>query len=81
MRAFEVRRPADLRAAFAAMADWLADGLVTLTDGMLFSQRDRVVELALKSKLPAVYPAGTRRPSTKGAAVPAHPGHRDHVLA
>jgi putative tryptophan/tyrosine transport system substrate-binding protein len=56
MRAFEVRRPADLRAAFAAMADWRADGLVTLTDGMLFSQRDRVVELALKSKLPAVYP-------------------------
>jgi putative tryptophan/tyrosine transport system substrate-binding protein len=56
MRAFEVRSPADLRAAFAAMADWPADGLVTLTDGMLFSQRDRVAELALKSKLPAVYP-------------------------
>jgi putative tryptophan/tyrosine transport system substrate-binding protein len=56
MRAFEVRSPADLRLAFAAMADWPADGLVTLTDGMLFSQRDRVVELALKSKLPAVYP-------------------------
>jgi putative ABC transport system substrate-binding protein len=32
-----------------------ADGLVTLTDGMLFSQRDRVVELALKSKRPGVY--------------------------
>jgi putative ABC transport system substrate-binding protein len=56
MRAFEVRSLADLRAAFAAMANWPADGLVTLTDGMLFSQRDRVVELALKSKLPAVYP-------------------------
>jgi putative ABC transport system substrate-binding protein len=56
MRAFEVRSRADLQPAFAAMADWPADGLVTLTDGMLFSQRDRVVELALKSKLPAVYP-------------------------
>jgi putative ABC transport system substrate-binding protein len=56
MQAFEVRSPADLRAAFAAMADWRADGLVTLTDGMLFNERDRVVELALKSKLPAVYP-------------------------
>ena len=56
MRAFEVRGPNDLPGAFAAMADWHADGLVTLTDGMLFSQRDRVVELALKNKLPAVYP-------------------------
>jgi putative tryptophan/tyrosine transport system substrate-binding protein len=56
MRAFEVRSPNDLPAAFAALADWQADGLVTLTDGMLFSQRDRVVELASKSKVPGVYP-------------------------
>jgi putative ABC transport system substrate-binding protein len=56
VRAFEVRSPPDLTSAFAAIADWRADGLVTLTDGMLFSQRARVVGLALKSKLPAVYP-------------------------
>jgi putative ABC transport system substrate-binding protein len=56
VRAFEVRSPSDLTGVFAAIADWRADGLVTLTDGMLFSQRARVVELALKSKLPAVYP-------------------------
>ena len=56
MRAFEVRSPNDLPGAFAAMADWRADGLVTLTDGMLASQRDLVVELALKSKRPGVYP-------------------------
>jgi len=56
IRAFEVRSPNDLPGAFAAMADWRADGLVTLTDGMLFSQRDLVVELALKSKRPGVYP-------------------------
>jgi len=56
IRAFEVRGPNDLPGAFAAMADWRADGLSTFTDGMLFSQRDRVVELALKSKLPGVYP-------------------------
>ena len=55
VRAFEVRGPNDLPGAFAAMADWRADGLVTLTDGMLYSQRARVVELAQKSKLPAVY--------------------------
>jgi putative ABC transport system substrate-binding protein len=56
LRAFEVRAPNELPGAFAAMADWRANGLVTLTDGMLFSQRDRVVELAQKSKLPSVYP-------------------------
>ena len=56
VRAFEVRGPDDLPGAFAAMADWRADGLVTLTDGMLFSQRARVTELALRSKRPAVYP-------------------------
>jgi ABC-type uncharacterized transport system substrate-binding protein len=56
MQAFEVRGANDLPGAFAAMADWHADGLVTLTDGMLFSNRDRVAALALASKLPAVYP-------------------------
>jgi putative ABC transport system substrate-binding protein len=30
--------------------------MVSLSDAMLFTQRDRVVELALKNKLPAVYP-------------------------
>src|SRR5262245_22996954 len=56
VRAFEVRGPNDLPGAFAAMADWRAAGLSTLTDGMLFTQRERVVELALKGKLAGVYP-------------------------
>lgn len=56
LRAFEAREPSDLSGAFTAMADWRADGLVTLADGMLFNQRERVVEFALKSKLPGVYP-------------------------
>ena len=56
VRAFEVGGPNDLPGAFTAMADWHADGLVTLTDGMLFSQRARVTELALNSKRPGVYP-------------------------
>ena len=34
LRAFEVRSANDLPDAFAAMADWRADGLVTLTDGL-----------------------------------------------
>ena len=56
VRAFEVTGPNELTGAFAAMTDWRADGLVTLTDGMLFSQRARVTDLALKSKRPGVYP-------------------------
>src|SRR6266567_1782773 len=41
LRAFDVRGPNDLPGVFAAMADWHADGLVTLADGMFFTQRDR----------------------------------------
>jgi putative ABC transport system substrate-binding protein len=51
-----VRGPADLPGAFAAMVDWSAGGMVSLSDAMLSTQRDRVAELALKNKLPAVYP-------------------------
>jgi putative tryptophan/tyrosine transport system substrate-binding protein len=56
LRGFEVRGPGELPGAIAAMVDWRADGMVSLSDAMLFTQRGRVVELALKSKLPAVYP-------------------------
>jgi putative tryptophan/tyrosine transport system substrate-binding protein len=74
VRAFGVRGPADLPDAFAAIVDWRADGLVTLTDGMLFTQRDRVAELALKNKLPAVYSdaefAGAGGLASYGASLP-----------
>jgi putative tryptophan/tyrosine transport system substrate-binding protein len=56
LRLFEVIRPDDLTAAFTALADWRANGVVTIPDGLLFSQRERVVEFALKRKLSAVYP-------------------------
>jgi ABC-type uncharacterized transport system substrate-binding protein len=56
VRAFDAQGPTDLSEAFMAMADWPADGLVTLADAMLFTQRERVVEFALKSKLPGVHP-------------------------
>ena len=56
VRAFGVRIPADLPSAIAAMVDWRAGGMVSLSDAMLFTHRDRVAELALKNKLPAVYP-------------------------
>lgn len=56
LHTFEVRVPADLPGAFDAMASWTAGGMVSLSDAMLFTQRDRVAELELKSRLPAVYP-------------------------
>jgi putative tryptophan/tyrosine transport system substrate-binding protein len=56
LREFEVRGPLNLPVVFTAVADWRAEGLLSLPDGMLFSQRERIVELALKNKLPGVYP-------------------------
>jgi putative ABC transport system substrate-binding protein len=46
----------DLPGAFATMVEWQADGLITLNDAMLFSQRELVVTLALNNQLAAVHP-------------------------
>ena len=56
VRAFEARGAGDFAGAIAAMVNWRAGGMVSLSDAMLFTHRDRVVELVLKSKLPALYP-------------------------
>ena len=56
LRTFDARTANDLPAAFAAMVEWRADGLITLNDGMLYSQRERVVELAREGRLASVHP-------------------------
>jgi putative ABC transport system substrate-binding protein len=56
MRTFDVRSPGDLPVAFAAMVEWHADGVTTLNDAMLYSQRERVVTLARESRLAGVHP-------------------------
>jgi ABC-type uncharacterized transport system substrate-binding protein len=56
MQTFDARSPRDLQPAFAAMVEWQADGVATLNDGMLFSQRERVVTLARENRLAGVYP-------------------------
>ena len=56
VRAFEVRSVDDLPRAFAAMIEWQANGLITHADALLFSQRVRVVRLALDSGLAGVHP-------------------------
>ena len=56
IRTFEARSIDDLPHAFAAMMAWRADGVNTLNDAMLFSQRERVVKLTLDNKLAGVHP-------------------------
>ena len=38
------------------MVEWQADGVITLADALLFSQRDRIVTLATNNRLPGVHP-------------------------
>ncbi len=56
VRPFDAQSPGDLPAAFAAMVEWGADGVITLNDGMFYSQRERVVMLARETGLPACIP-------------------------
>jgi putative ABC transport system substrate-binding protein len=56
VRPFDARSFDALRGAFAAMTEWQANGLITLNDAFFFSQRDRIIKLALNNKLAAVHP-------------------------
>jgi len=49
--------PADLEAAFAAMAREQADAVVLLPSPMLYVEHQRIVELAAQGRLPAMYAA------------------------
>jgi putative ABC transport system substrate-binding protein len=57
MRLFirEVRGPSDLANAFSAMTKERVDALLVGSDPMLFAQRGRIVDLAAKTRLPAIY--------------------------
>jgi putative ABC transport system substrate-binding protein len=48
---------ADLENAFSAMTRWNADALIVLPSAMLFAEHRRIVELAAKIRLPAMYQA------------------------
>ena len=50
-----VREPSDLDGAFSAMTRERADGLLVFGDALLFVQRARLVDLAAKHRLPAIY--------------------------
>jgi putative ABC transport system substrate-binding protein len=54
----EVRGPDEFDRAFAAMASARADALLVLPSAMLFNERRRLVDLAARRRLPAMYQLG-----------------------
>jgi putative tryptophan/tyrosine transport system substrate-binding protein len=55
LQILEVRQPAKLATAFAAMTKAGAKGLLVLADPMFIAQRPRIVELARSHRIPAMY--------------------------
>ena len=51
----DVRDPKDIETAFRAASKGRADGVLVLTAAVLVSRRTQVVELAVTSRLPAIY--------------------------
>jgi putative ABC transport system substrate-binding protein len=52
----EVRVPDDLDNAFKTLAKDNVQALIVLVDGMFFSERQRIAELASATRLPTIYP-------------------------
>jgi putative tryptophan/tyrosine transport system substrate-binding protein len=57
VHAIEVRAPADLDAAFKAVTDTSSSALFVIPDGIFDYNRTRIVEFAMKSHLPGVFPS------------------------
>jgi len=54
----EVREPKDIETAFRAASKGRAEAVLALGGGVLNSVRAQLVELAAKTRLPAIYPNG-----------------------
>ena len=52
-----VEAPDDLDKAFSTMGRWRADAFIPLPSPMLFAERGRIVDLAARRRLPAMYMA------------------------
>jgi putative tryptophan/tyrosine transport system substrate-binding protein len=50
-----VKKPDEIESAFASMAREKVDALIVLTQGMFTRNATRIVEMAAKSRLPAIY--------------------------
>jgi putative ABC transport system substrate-binding protein len=55
LQVFDARSPDQLDSAFAAMTRERAAALLVLTDAVFVGQRQRVADLAARSRLPAMY--------------------------
>ncbi len=55
LQSLEVPAPKDLEAAFSAMTRGRPDALITFVDSVTLPHRQRIVEFAAKSRLPAIY--------------------------
>jgi putative ABC transport system substrate-binding protein len=55
LQSVEARAAGDLEPAFSAMIEGRANALIVLGDGMFNAHRTRILELAVKSRLPAMY--------------------------
>ena len=55
LQVVDVRQPTELSAAFETFARGRSDALILAADPLLFSQGERIVELAARHRLPAVY--------------------------
>lgn len=58
LHSLTVRNPRELDSAFSAAAQDRLQALVVFTDGVLFSQRARIAELAAQRRLPVIYESG-----------------------
>jgi len=54
--ALEARSPNEIEDAFAAFAKERVQGIMVVADGLLFTQRQRIGELALRERLPTMFP-------------------------
>jgi putative ABC transport system substrate-binding protein len=55
LQVLEVKEPAKLQSAFSAMNKGRAEALSILPDPMLVSEQKRIIDLAAKGRLPAIY--------------------------
>ena len=58
LRPVSARRPEELDSAFGEMSGAHANGLIVLADAMFLASRERIAELAMKGRLPAIYGIG-----------------------
>jgi putative ABC transport system substrate-binding protein len=76
MQLLEVRSPGDIQGAFAAIVRERAGALLVAPDPLFYVNRGRLVELAAKHRLPAMYPG--REFTAAGGLMSYGPDLRDH---